>query len=91
MDTNPPTAKQLAYLRALAERTGRTFAWPRTSQQASAEIRKLRATQSDSRVERAIERREIADAIATGPVDGSRVRDHEVAGWGSTASWSQRS
>jgi len=91
MATNTPTAKQLAYLRTLAERTGRTFAWPRTSQQASAEIRKLRAVQSDSRVERAIERREIADAIATGPVDGSRVRADEVAGWGSTATWSQRS
>jgi hypothetical protein len=91
MAINPPTAKQLAYLRTLAERTGRTFVWPRTSQQASAEIRKLRATQSDSQIESAIERREIADAIGTGSIDGSRVRDDEVAGWGSSATWSQRS
>ena len=38
-----PTAKQLGYLRALAERAGQTFAYPRTRQQASAEIRRLRA------------------------------------------------
>ncbi len=91
MATNPPTAKQLAYLKTLAERTGRTFAWPRSSQQASVEIRKLRAARSDSRVERTIERRQIADAIAAGPVDRCRVREGEVAGWGSTATWSQRS
>jgi hypothetical protein len=91
MVSNPPTGKQLAYLRTLAERTGRTFAWPRTSQEASVEIRKLRAAQSDTQVERRIERREIADAIATGPVDSSQFRTDEVAGWGSTATWSQRS
>ena len=31
MSSKPPTAKQLAYLRALAVRTGQTFAVPRTS------------------------------------------------------------
>jgi Protein of unknown function (DUF3072) len=87
MDNEPPTAKQLAYLRALAERTGRTFAWPRTSRQASAEIRKLREAQPESHVER----RDMADAVASGPRDSCRVHPHEVAGWGSTASWSQRS
>ena len=36
MSSTPPTAKQLAYLRRLAERTGKTFATPRTSRDASA-------------------------------------------------------
>jgi nucleotide-binding universal stress UspA family protein len=85
MASNPPTAKQLAYLKALAERAGQTFAWPGTNLQASIEIRKLRGAQPASR----IERREIADAIATGGTDSSRVQEHEVAGWG-TATWSQR-
>jgi hypothetical protein len=89
--SNKPTAKQLAYLRVLTERTGRTFVSPRTSRDASLEIRKLKAAQPDSHLERRIERREIADAIAAGPGDGSRVLDQEIAGWGSTTSWSQRS
>ena len=45
----PPTAKQLAYLKVLAERAGQTFATPRTSQDASAEIRRLKATPAESR------------------------------------------
>ena len=91
MSSKPPTAKQLAYLRTLAERTGKTFAWPRTSQEASAEIRKLKAAQPDTRLERRIEHHEIADALAAGPADNARVRRHEVEGFGSTATWSQRS
>ncbi len=83
-----PTAKQLAYLRALADRAGQTFAYPRTARQASAEIRRLRAQKPSGRVERAIERREIADAIARGPEDAGRVDvDREVTGFGSTATW----
>lgn len=34
----PPTRKQLAYLRALARRTGTTFTLPRTKRQASRQI-----------------------------------------------------
>ncbi len=91
MPSKPPTTKQIAYLRVLTEHTGRTFVTPRTSREASLEIRKLKATQPDSHLERRIERHEIADAIAAGPSDSSRVSDHELTGWGSTASWSQRS
>ena len=87
MSSKPPTAKQLAYLRTLAERTGRTFAWPQTSQDASVEIRKLKGPEPDTR----IERHEVADAIAAGPADDARVLSHEVEGFGSTATWSQRS
>ena len=37
----PPTRKQLAYLRALANRTGTTFTLPRTRRQASRQIAQL--------------------------------------------------
>jgi hypothetical protein len=81
MSSKPPTSKQLAYLRALAERTGQTFAMPRTRQDASAEIRTLKATPAESRLERRIERDEIADAIGTGFAGqraGHRGRSHRV-------------
>ncbi|MGI8559413.1 MAG: hypothetical protein ACR2ND_14110 [Solirubrobacteraceae bacterium] len=83
-----PTAKQLAYLRSLADRAGQTFSYPRTRRQAGAEIRRLRAEKPTTRIERRIERREIADAIADGPADAARVDvDREVTGFGSTATW----
>ena len=86
-----PTVKQLAYLRSLAHRAGQTFAYPRTAAQASAEIRRLKRAVPISRTERAIERRQIADAIAAGPDDASRVRDAEIKGFGSSATWKGRS
>ncbi len=91
MSSKPPTAKQLAYLQALAERTGQTFATPRTSREASTEIHRLKATPAATRVERRLERDEIADAIAAGPVDCARVIPSEVTGYRSSATWSQRS
>ena len=91
MSSTPPTTKQLAYLRALAKRTGQTFATPRTSQDASVEICRLKATPSESRVERTIERNEIADAIAGGEHDSTRVTPNEVTGYGISATWSRRS
>ena len=36
-----PTRKQLTFLRALANRTGTTFAYPKTRRQASAQIAQL--------------------------------------------------
>ena len=91
MSSKPPTSKQLAYLRALAERTGQTFATPRTSRDASAEIRRLKAAPTESQVERRIERDEIADAISAGAQDSVRVTRTEVTGYGSSATWSRRS
>jgi hypothetical protein len=83
-----PTAKQLGYLRTLADRTGQTFAYPRTCAQASAEIRRLKVAAPSTRLERELERREIADAIARGPENAAAVDlDRDVAGYGSTATW----
>ena len=91
MSSKPPTTRQLAYLRALAERTGQTFARPRTSQEASAEIRRLKTAPAETQLDRRIERDEIADAISTGAEDSVRVQRSEVTGYGSSATWRQRS
>jgi hypothetical protein len=83
-----PTSKQLSYLRTLADRSGQTFAYPRTRAQASAEIRRLKAATPSTRSERVIERREIADAIARGPQNAASVDlERDVTGYGSTATW----
>jgi hypothetical protein len=47
MTPKPPTRSQMSYLRALANRTGQTFTYPRTSFQASQQIRRLK-TVTDS-------------------------------------------
>jgi hypothetical protein len=82
-----PTSRQLAYLKSLADRTGQTFTYPRTSEQASAEINRLKRTQPSTRTERYVERKLIADQIATGPLDAARVREDEISGRGSSATW----
>jgi len=91
MATTPqpgPTTKQLKYLRTLADRTGQTFATPHTRREASAEIRRLQKQQRSSRVERRVEHKHIADAIASGPNTAADVDlDRETDGYGSTATW----
>lgn len=84
-----PTPRQLGYLRSLATRTGQTFVYPQTSQQASAEIDRLKHTRPSSRTEVRMERKLIADQIATGPADAARVREHEISGHGCSAIWVQ--
>jgi hypothetical protein len=92
MATTPaskPTRRQLAYLKSLADRTGQTFTYPQTGRQARAEINRLTHTKPSSRTERSVERKLIADQIAAGPIDAARVRDDEIHGHGSTATWTQ--
>jgi hypothetical protein len=84
-----PTRRQLDYLKNLANRTGQTFTYPQTSRQASAEINRLKQVQPSSRTERYVERKLIADQIATGPLDAARVRADEISGRGSSATWIQ--
>jgi hypothetical protein len=87
-DQRPATRKQLAYLRALANSTGQTFAYPRTARAASLEIDRLLSAPPSSQTEIRVERKQIADAIATVPADSSRVRDDEIVGHGSNCRWS---
>lgn len=83
-----PTSRQLAYLRSLANRAGQTFAYPRTSAEASREIRRLRGQKPMPRADRVRERREISADLATRSGDDSRVRAREIEGYGSSAAWS---
>ena len=81
-----PTRKQLAYLRSLASQRGQTFQYPITKQEASREIERLLKGEPDSRLERAIERREGYEITAES-LDATRVRQDETSGWGSSARW----
>ena len=79
--TQPPTARQLRYLRELAQRTGRTFVPPKTKHQASAAIGQLQAAPRSSRIERHL------DCQVDQPAYGTAVRDDETTGFGATARW----
>jgi hypothetical protein len=85
-----PTTKQLRYLRDLANRRGQTFRYPQTHAEASAEIRRLRANRPDSRLERAIERREGERAVPREQFDDAAVRPEEITGYGSHARWAAK-
>jgi hypothetical protein len=91
--TDKPTAKQLAHLRQLATRLGQTFAYPQTSAQASAEIRRLRSAQSgrDASIDRRLERHErraIQRDLQQRAGDATRVDlEREVTGYGANATW----
>jgi hypothetical protein len=83
---NPPTPKQISYLRDLALGRGQTFAYPETFDEADREIKRLRRVKRTSRADRRREARAVsADMAARG--DGARVRDHELRGYGSNAAW----
>ena len=83
----PPTRKQLAYLRSLANRSGTTFTYPRTSSQASAEIKRLQGLAQSSQADRTREQRAVQRDLAERPQDASQVRRDEVRGYGSNARW----
>lgn len=87
MTPRPPTPRQLAYLRLLAERTGQTFTPPKTIGQASREIRRLQAQPHSTGADLAAERRHARDqsdedVYATAPLPD------EISGFGSShATW----
>lgn len=84
-----PTAKQLRFLRSLTQSRGETFAYPATKAEASAEIQRLKDRRPSSRIERRTDRRAVAEALDQRG-DGARVREEEVSGYGSSASWRER-
>jgi hypothetical protein len=81
----PPSDRQINYLKSLAEQTGTSFTYPKTRRQASSEIDRLiqlknfGCTYSPEPVE----------AAERGAVYATAVADHEVSGYGSTATWSR--
>lgn len=84
--TPAPTAKQLSYLRRLAEQTGTTFTPPQTRGQASREIKRLKALGVSSRDELRQERTELSRALAE-DVPASSPDATEITGYGSGAHW----
>ena len=87
---NKPTPKQLAYLKNLATKTGTTFAYPATSRQASAEIKRLQALPASGSGERVRELRGVQRDLAERPGDNTAIRAADVRGYGSSARWAHR-
>jgi hypothetical protein len=83
-----PTARQLSYLRALAQHTGQTFAWPASRVAASREIRRLKRSAPSTGVERGLERFDrAAEAAAREASCDVPIRPDELEGHGSSATW----
>ena len=61
-----PSVKQLRYLRALAERCGESFVYPRTRAEASAEIERLKGRGRSDPRERRRELAAVRRAVAAG-------------------------
>lgn len=92
MTPKPPSAKQLAYLKALANRNGQTFVYPKTSRAASREIQRLKTVRPSSRIERELERLDNAAEQAAREANCDvPVHISETEGYGSTATWRRRS
>jgi len=85
-----PTPKQLAYLKRLAEQTATTFAYPATSAQASAEIKRLKAQPRSGAGDRRRERQAVSRDLQTRPDDATAIRARDVRGYGSSARWAHR-
>jgi len=77
-----PSAKQLAYLKALAQRTATSFACPHTGAEASREIKRLRRLPAAGRTDRGDDLEH--HAYATAP------QLDEIRGYGSSATWRQQ-
>lgn len=91
MTPKPPSARQLNYLKALANRTGQTFAYPKTSRDASREIQRLRTAQPSTELERYLEAFDFAAEQAAREANcGVPILRSEIEGYGVTATWSQR-
>jgi hypothetical protein len=88
----PPTPRQHAYLKALARRTGTTFVTPRSRAQASREITRLKAIADTGFTFAELQAEEEARELHGDPPlsYGPAIRDDEIDGYGSTATWSHR-
>ena len=86
----PPTAKQQRYLRQLATVRGVSFVPPRTCFEASRLIDQLKRRRPKHRADVARELKAVRRDLATAN-DSARVRAEELEGYGSTATWKERS
>jgi len=85
------TAKQLRYLKALADQTGQSFTYPTNLSAASTEIRRLKqAAAGDPTRQRDSarrERRDITRALTQDAAGATVIRPDETTGYGSSARW----
>jgi hypothetical protein len=81
-----PTARQLRYLRRLAELTGTSFTTPATRRQASQQIERLKQRSRSAGFERREDRQAVSRGLAQDQ-PASSVRDDEISGYGGNASW----
>jgi hypothetical protein len=89
MTPKPPSGRQLNYLRALANRTGQTFTYPKTSREASREIQRLKQIRPSSSIELALERMDLAAEQAAREANCDVAVDlSEIEGYGSNCRWS---
>jgi hypothetical protein len=84
------TPKQLRYLRVLADKTGTSFTYPQTLNDASAQITRLKALPRSSNGDAQRERHGVQHDLQTRPDDATAVRERDVTGYGSTARWAHR-
>jgi hypothetical protein len=82
-----PSAKQLRYLKDLAQQRGESFTYPTTAAEASAEIDRLRGRKRMSPTDRRRETRELSRQMAERGGDAAAVRSFELTGYGSSATW----
>lgn len=87
----PPTARQQRYIRVLALRSGLSFQPPRTRREASRLIDELRGRPADAAADVRRERRGIEADMSRASRDAVRIRDDELEGYGSSATWRGRS
>ncbi len=87
--TNPPAARQLAYLRTLAKRTGGTFTYPHTRAQASREIHRLKQIADTGFTFAELQAENQARELHGDPPlsYATAVQASEVDGYGSAATW----
>ena len=83
----PPTPRQQRYLRQLALERGVSFVPPRTCFEASRLIDQLKRRAPEPRSDRRREVRAVQDDLARDRGDAARVREFEISGYGSSATW----
>jgi hypothetical protein len=87
----PPTTRQLADLRRLAEQTGTSFTPPASKADASAAIQAMSRRPKTPTDERRRETEDVRAVMATGRGDHAEYQPGEITGYGSGCTWAQRS
>jgi len=82
-----PTPKQLRYLKNLALSTGESFTYPKTFEDADRQIKRMRRKKRTPAADRRRETQAVRRGMADGRGDGASVRESEISGYGSSASW----